>query len=335
MLTETQFMTLFSDFIDSSMFRSLSIQDLARLEASNRSTRAASLSSSAWDEVAWHSLSAFEVSPAVLGASDVACKDDLARLQKRRQEFNAVVAALKHVVVAGLPLVPLPNVVAARGLSSAVCRANATAASHFESAGIAARVLTARVCFPEWVATAPDDDMFVSSKPVLFTMPGDGDDAEQKCADRTLRLRLAWDKDTMYVKVCGPESSFHFLRPGVSYSTGSSSPEDIDAFDDDEDDESYYDECDEDATARHLVVDIAALSSVPLVRTRGTVVSVGGGWRKARGLVSATAGPAVLAKTLAAGLTCVLCIRDVGAEGDEPAPSFYTHALNIDAPTRR
>jgi hypothetical protein len=64
------------------------------------------------------------------------------------------------------------------------------------------------------------------------------------------------------------------------------------------------------SSGRGLALDVRALGSAPILRSRGTVVRVGGPWEKVSGVCAALLPRAELAETLKAGLACVVCVRD-------------------------
>jgi len=310
----------------------LPLPDLARCEMASKGVRDALLLSRSWEDVAWETLSGF-----AFGSQVMACSPsiDTLKLQQRRLEVKLLVSQLQGVEVRGSSLVPVPNIACARQIASAVQRGKNAVSAHVASGDVAARIFVGQVIFPlSSTALQDGSDTVIPSKPIAFSFAGE---AGGKAADEMFRLKFAWSNDALFLRILGPDAR-NEERGGLDESLANAH-ENIMADDEETDDESDYDSDDEDNSdsssklrRRNLEVDVCVAGPAPLVRTRGTVLQIGGGWRKAQGVVSACMAPAAFAALLSEGLTFVVSVRDSrSAVGASP---FYIHALNIE-PTRQ
>jgi len=306
----------------------LPFPDLARFEMTSKAVCDAMLLTRYWEDVAWETLSGFAVGSQVMTCSP---SIDLFKLQQLRREVKLLVSQLHGIRVSGSSLVPVPNIASARALASAMQRAKSAGSMHMASGGVAARIFIGQVSFPMPTSPLqPNSDTFIPSKPIAFSFVGE---AGCKAADETFKLKFAWGRDALFLRIWGPDVRNVERPPNALEDIATDGEETPDESDQDSDNEEAYPRSLKPSTlrTRHLEVDVCAAGQAPLVRTRGTVLQIGGGWRKARGVVSACMAPAALSAISL--VTFVVSVRD--AKSVVSASPSYTHALNIDAPSRR
>jgi len=314
-----QLIKLVRDWTDFSVLPWLSFQDIANTEAVNGSTHVALLLSRAWEKGAWRALVGFTVAPGIMAIPGKASAD-VHILAQRRQELNAMFPVLFRASVCGPKRVPLPTVHDAHRLVSALAQAQSASANHLSIGGRAACVSVARACFPETLSMqlrSKDENPFLCSGPVPVTCLG----RAHIGAACSYNLEFALNSEAMYIRVSERTAS-NSSQPGSLRNDHRALCANH---------EHHHREVAKEPRIKFLAVDMCA-SLEPLIRTRGTIVFVGGDWHKARGLVSSSVSRAALATILKVGLTCVICVRDV--QGPTARSVDQVHALNIDAPSR-
>jgi len=287
------------DFADTSFFSRLEIDGLARLESVCRGLRELIQDGGAWGSCIQHSL------PDVSIQGEVRAAADQGATRERRLEIKKLLSTLAsvHTFVPGREPLTIATLERAKELEAAVTRGLCAARAHAEAGGVARRLVVGHFYFPNAMALPAavvnttgealdlDGDLgslWSVSAPLQFSLERPHKNkrrsrrrgADHK-AEEELCLRLAWRGDSVLARI---------TKRGASVVSPASFPgADF---------------------GRELLLDVRALGSAPILRSRGTHMRVGGPWKKVSGVCAAHLPRVELAEALSTGLACVVCVRD-------------------------
>lgn len=288
-------------FADTSIFACLAIDGVARLECACRDMRELILEGAARGACIAHSHALADVS--LQGEVRAAAGRGAARGPRLEVKRLLFALASVHKLVPGRAPLAVATLEGARELWEAVARGLDTAGALAEASGSARRVVVGHFFFSNATAIPAEIVSLVGgdlrgdlgsvwsvSAPLCFSLPrsaggGEGGRSRRRAAGRgaemELCLRLAWRGDSVLARITKPGASMTYPLPSLGEEFG-----------------------------RELLLDVRALGSAPLLRSRGTLLRVGGLWKKVSGVCAARLPRAELAEVLSAGLACVICVRD-------------------------
>jgi hypothetical protein len=318
------------DFADTSFFTRLEIDGLARLESACRGMRELIQEGGAWGSCISHSL------PDVSIQGEVRAAADQGATRERRLEIKKLLSTLAsvHTLVPGREPLTIATLERIKELQAAVTRGLDQASAHAEAGGSASRVVVGHFYFPNAMAipaavvnTAGEDldgdlgSLWSVSAPLHFSLPRSPNKNKRRSrrrgtnqnAEEKLCLRLAWRGDSVLARITkrGASVVSPVPFPGADF-------------------------------GRELMLDVRALGNAPILRSRGTLMRVGGPWKKVSGVCAAHLPRVELAEALSTGLACVVCVRDTldlraAAEHSDCVLSMSSqcaNALNLEVSAR-
>mmetsp|Transcript_11307 Transcript_11307/g.31477 ORF Transcript_11307/g.31477 Transcript_11307/m.31477 type:complete len:347 (-) Transcript_11307:388-1428(-) len=341
-------LALVGDFVDVGSHHHLNLQELSRLEAAHPRLRQVIVNGSAWSICVGREVTGISLQGELFAIAVGTRKDAV----ERRRQLKALLSPFCQAQLVDPQPLPLVSFHAERELAIALQRAHAVAATHLAQGGQKACVVVGTFNFPDVrdgrapplgsasaiAAAAALGDIYVRSpefpdftdllrwnisSPLQFSMsprccsghgaPVTTSSGGQVCPaiQEEFDLQLGWKDNIALLNVSPRGVDSSCVWPSSETPDGASAS----------------------AGKASVTVDLCTVSRAPLLRTRGTVVCVGGPWRRVRGVCAAAVGPGELIQVLSSGSLCVACIRDGGAQPANFAREAY--ALHLEAAALR
>mmetsp|Transcript_79480 Transcript_79480/g.199813 ORF Transcript_79480/g.199813 Transcript_79480/m.199813 type:complete len:293 (-) Transcript_79480:307-1185(-) len=223
-----------------------------------------------------------------------------AALRGSREDLRGLVSSLRTAKTAlGSPPIVVSGLGMGQRLSAAVNRARTSAARHLAAGGSFAEVVVTTFRFPSATSDsaasrAPDSDIIISSRAAV-AVGG---------VQQVWELKLAWQAGSMHL---GARPRRRAAQPAPVT---------------------------DDADEPPFVVDVHSVSDHLMLRLLDVPMQAHLGWVKGKGLCSVPFSRAGAMDALAAGLTCVLLLRDAKSVKLSSQSAFGVDAMNLDAPRR-